>query len=317
VVSDGPDTTVPARGIAEVAAELYQGDPADFIRRRDQAARSARDDEDKGLAAEIKSLRRPSAAAAAVNLLAQERGPELDRLADLGAMLRDAQERLSGDDLRALSRQRHQLVAALVKQVRQLSRQAGRPLSDAVGREVESTLEAALADAAAAEAVRSGRLIRSLEHTGLSAVDLDGAVGGGPRPSTPPRTGGRGDGPQAGPEGGPEAERRVAASKAELEQARSELADAESEHQAATARAEAARAEADQSRERLRELGAAIRETEDRLNQLEGRRQEAGADDRRLRRAADEAGRAAESAATKCQKQRNSSPRPSMLWTRC
>ena len=56
-------------------------------------------------------------------------------------------------------------------------------MTAAVQREVESTLEAAVADKGVAEAVRHGRLTRALSHVGFGGLDLD-ATQSAPRPST-------------------------------------------------------------------------------------------------------------------------------------
>ncbi len=158
--------------------ELYGLDPSEFTARRDARATEARKEGDRELAAAVKALRRPSAAASTVNMMARSRADEVGRLIDLGARLREAQAALSGDELRALGRQRQQVVAGLAHEARRLAREAGHPISEATAREVEATFEAALADAAAGEAVRAGRLVRALEHRGMDPVDLEGAVAG-------------------------------------------------------------------------------------------------------------------------------------------
>ena len=159
--------------------ELYGMDPSEFTARRDALASQARQEGDKELATALKALRKPSAAAFTVNLMARSRPDEITHLTELGARMREAQAALSGEELRALGRQRQQLIAGLAQEARRVARQAGHPVSEAVGREVEATFEAALADAAAGEAVLQGRLIRALEHTGMDAVELAGAVAGG------------------------------------------------------------------------------------------------------------------------------------------
>jgi hypothetical protein len=49
-------------------------------------------------------------------------------------------------------------------------------VSQAIQRDVESTLDAAVTDGGAADAVRSGRMLRSLRHAGIGPVDLGGAM---------------------------------------------------------------------------------------------------------------------------------------------
>ena len=141
-----------------MADELYGLPPAEFTASRDERARLARAEGNKDLSDAIKKLRRPTASAALVNRLVREAGDQVDRLLELGESMREAQQAMAGDRLRSLSAQRRPAIQALALQARQLAAQAGRPVSDQVEREVEATLEAALADPGAAEAVRSGRL---------------------------------------------------------------------------------------------------------------------------------------------------------------
>jgi hypothetical protein len=155
--------------LTEVADRLYGLPLAQFIPARDEAARSA---DDATVSASIKKLRKPSTSAHLVNLLVRTQPDGVDELIALGAELRRAQDALAGDELRSLSRQRHQLIGSLIADA---SRLADRP-NEALAREISATLEAALADEGAAAAVRSGRMIKALTSTGFGAVELDGAV---------------------------------------------------------------------------------------------------------------------------------------------
>lgn len=270
-----------------VVDELYGLDPSEFTARRDALAAEARKGGERELAGAIKSLKKPSAAAYTVNLMARTRSEEIDRLIALGGRLREAQEALSGDDLRALGRQRQQLVAGLAGEARRTARQAGHPISDSVQREVEATFEAALGDEAAGKAVRQGRLVRSLERSGLDPVELEGAVaGGGPAsrglangrkaPATP-AAGTGDDGDELGRarrareekarEERARAEEAATRAQAEARQAQARLEDAVSEHEAAERR----RDEAEEKVSRLQELLAAARDEADRAAEEEHR----------------------------------------------
>lgn len=154
----------------EAADELYALLPQDFTGSRNARAKAAKSAGDRELASAIAGLRRPSAAAFVVNLLARERPDLVEQLLELADALRSAQETLSGPELRALSTQRHRVIASIVGEARTLA--AGREVhvSDAVQRELESTFDAALADPQAAEAVRSGRLVSALSYAGLGAA---------------------------------------------------------------------------------------------------------------------------------------------------
>ncbi len=155
----------------EVADELYGLPPGEFVAARTEAARRARTAGDRALAGGIGALGRPSTAAWACNALVRDRPDEIAGLVELGDLLREAQESLAGDELRALGTQRSRLLAALTRQARVLAARLGHPISDAVAGQVEQTLRAALADPAAGEALLAGRLTGPLSYqgTGLGA----------------------------------------------------------------------------------------------------------------------------------------------------
>src|SRR5512133_2478550 len=102
-----------AEELEDVAQRLYGLLPEEFTAARDQAARDAKANGDREGAAAITALRRPSLAAWLVNALVRHRADELEQLLALGDALRSAQLSLVGDDVRTLSRQRQQLIAAV------------------------------------------------------------------------------------------------------------------------------------------------------------------------------------------------------------
>lgn len=169
------------RGIDAIATELLQLPPAEFT-----AARNARAsaESDRELAREIKAIAKPSVAAWSVSLLASEGG--LADALELAAALGEAQNDLDAAELQTLSRQRRALVAALAKQAAALATARGVSVSSAATVEIEGTIDAAVRDAGAAEAVQSGRLVRTLIADGIDPVDLEGAVAGTPPSGSPP-----------------------------------------------------------------------------------------------------------------------------------
>ena len=154
----------------EVADELYAVPPEEFIALRTERQDAAKADGDKGLAKEIGALPKPSAAAWVSNLLVREHREEIENLVELGTLLREAQENLAGDQLRALDVQRRQLVAALTRQARALANDRGHPVSTAVATQVEDTLRAAMADPDAGEALLSGRLTSPMSYSGMGTT---------------------------------------------------------------------------------------------------------------------------------------------------
>jgi hypothetical protein len=155
----------------EVADELYGVAPGEFVAARTEAARRARAAGDRALARQVAALGKPSTAAWACNALVREEPDEIAGLVELGGLMREAQDRLAGDQLRALGTQRSRLLTALTRQARTLAARLGHPLSDAVADQVEQTLRAALADPAAGEALVAGRLTGPLSPnaTGLGS----------------------------------------------------------------------------------------------------------------------------------------------------
>jgi DNA repair exonuclease SbcCD ATPase subunit len=174
--------------LADVAHELYGLLPGDFTAERDSRAKDLKS-EDAGLARLVKALPKPTTAAWLVNQLVRHHGDEVEQVARIGAALREAQEGLEKDQLLQLNKQRHAVLRAVTRQARALANELGKPVSTAIADEVEQTLRAVMSDPDAADAVRSGALLRSLSGTGFGPVDLTEAVAvpdaesGGRRPA--------------------------------------------------------------------------------------------------------------------------------------
>lgn len=165
------------QGLADVAARLYALPFDDFVAARTAAAKDAAAvGGQRSLAAEVRSLPKPSVAAWTVNMLAARRPEILRELAGLGTSMQAAQSSLDALELRRLGQERRQLLGSAVKAARDVAEQQGRKISGAIAAEVEATLRAATADAGAAAAVQSGRLLRGLSADGVDVVDLSGAV---------------------------------------------------------------------------------------------------------------------------------------------
>lgn len=150
-----------AAGFDDIADELYRLPPEQFVTRRDDAARAATA-ADPATGKAIRALKKPSTAAWLLNQVVRANADDVHSLLDLGAALRQAQSRLEGAQLRELSQQRRQAVNALVREARKLAVRLGKPATETVAREIEQSLEAALASAEAAQAVESGRLTTAI-----------------------------------------------------------------------------------------------------------------------------------------------------------
>ncbi len=160
----------------DVLVDLYLRVPREFTAIRAARTVAARDEGEADLARRIARLPKPSAAAWLVNLLSARKNAEIEQLIALGAEMRAAEADLDAADLRRLGKQRLQLIRTIANLGKDLANSAGHRMSAAALIEVEQTLHAAMADDRAADAVRSGRLVRALTASGIEPVDLDGAV---------------------------------------------------------------------------------------------------------------------------------------------
>ncbi|MGH3683412.1 MAG: hypothetical protein ACRDT2_24560, partial [Natronosporangium sp.] len=171
----------------EGADRLYATPPRRFVAERDAAVAAAREAGDATTAAAMAKLRRPTVGAWLVNLLALRRPELVADLAELASALQSAQRELDGEQLRELGNHRRATVSALVATARELAEQADPTVAG--GKlplaEVETTLNAALADRDVAEAVRLGRLTRAVSYEGFGELPrarlrLVQGEGGGP-----------------------------------------------------------------------------------------------------------------------------------------
>ena len=163
----------------EAAAELYAVEPGRFTAERTRLGGEARAAGETDTAKAIGELRRPTTSAWLINQLVRgEQGAadEVERLEELGRDLRGAQAALDAPRMRELTKERHQLVGALVRRADDVASDAGQKVSPAVRRELEDTLGAAVADDQASLAVMSGRLTRALTYAGFGEVDITEAT---------------------------------------------------------------------------------------------------------------------------------------------
>lgn len=272
----------PTQELLAVADDLYALPLGEFTPARDARAKELKGTD---LAAPVKKLRKPSLAAWVVNLLVRRDAAQVEQVLQVGAALRQAQEAMSGDELRQLTRQRRQLTAAVTTQARRLARDEGQKVTEAVAEQVEATLTAAMLDERCALAVRSGLLVTALSATGVEEVALDGAVAlpealgfeataqEAPAPARPDL--------RVVPDPDAEAKARAAAQEA-LTEAEEELREATEERDEAresVARLEArsmqVQAEIDELRRRLAELEETAEEVDEELAGAEEARDEA------------------------------------------
>ena len=279
----------------EVAEGLYGVPPEEFVAAR-TAARDRAKGQDKELAKAVAALPKPTTAAWVCNLLVRRRPEEVSQLREVGEMLRQAQQALSGPELRQLGQQRNQVVAALARQARGLAHAEGHDVSSAVAEQVESTLRAAVVDPDAGEALAAGRLTTALTYSGLGPVDLSGALATPVRSGAAPR---RAAEPEVAAEDGADRRRREAEERRqrELEQARRDAEEAAGVALDAAATAAAAEQELAEAQQRREELRRRADELEKELRRAEREATEAATRTQQTERRRDAAVRRSETAA--------------------
>ncbi|MEO6998245.1 MAG: hypothetical protein ABI112_09200, partial [Terracoccus sp.] len=131
---------------------------------------------DKGLAASVARLRKPTVAAWAVNHYVRHHRDGLADLQGFAELLRTAQRTLDADQLRTLGRERASRVDVLADAIAVSARQTGQPLGATVLQEVRDTLTAMIADEEAEASIMTGSLVRALSYSGFGSVDMDDVV---------------------------------------------------------------------------------------------------------------------------------------------
>ena len=150
----------------EIIDRLYGLPLSEFTRERDRVARELRSEGRRAEADELKALRRPTAAAGAVNRLVREHAADVNAFLTAAAELRDAQLNHSSD-LRSATDRERELLAQLVS--------SGGPA-------VRRSLQAAAVDEDAARQLVQGRLEMELEPRGFGTL-LAHAQRTSPKPS--------------------------------------------------------------------------------------------------------------------------------------
>ena len=216
---------------------LYGLPLAAFTKERDAVARRLRAEGNRDAAAAIAELRKPVLAAWVVNRLARERSEDVKALVDAAAAIRagkleaDERFRAAADDL--------------VRAGREVLAADGRRPTDAVLRDVATTLRAAAATEP--ELLLGGRLTEPVEATGFEAM-----AGAASRRPAPPRT-------TSKPKQAPRPDRaRVQEARKALEAARGEARRLARAADAAERDARSLRADADAAEQGVVEAEAAL-----------------------------------------------------------
>ncbi|MEV0287942.1 hypothetical protein AB0H36_27830 [Kribbella sp. NPDC050820] len=153
--------------------ELYGLAPEQFIAARNGLAKAVRASGDEQTAAAIMALRKPTVSAWLANQLVRTDPDGIHALTELGEQLRETYLSADSTRRRELTRQRHDLVAQLVKIARDRAAD-GRRITVQTAERLTETLDAALVDPGASQLLRTGQLTSALRHVGFGVVDENG-----------------------------------------------------------------------------------------------------------------------------------------------
>jgi hypothetical protein len=248
---------------------LY-GLPLDeFTTQRDALAKRLRGAGDRDAAAAVKTLRKPTAGAWALNQAVRRRGAETQALLGAGERLRAAHAALlSGgdrDELRAAMDEQRRLAAVLSDSAEAIATETGKS-GPALRERVRSTLHAAALDDEVREQLRSGRLVREREAVGMGEPFGDTSKTAPPRraPDRPAKRRRPAERERSGDRRPSPEERTRAADRAKAErllaEAQAAVEDAEAAFEEASERAEAARGAVTEAESAQRERRRMLRD---------------------------------------------------------
>ena len=171
--------------VPEVARELYAQPPDGFVASRNALVQRLKAEGDAETAATVAKLRRPTVAAATVNLAALRHGDLVQELLDAGSRLGAAQRQLlsgkgsAAEELRAAGDARRRMVRELTDAAIEAATADGRE-ADHLRDEIAGTFEAATLDDALGTRLREGTIEKAVTPSaGLTGVEGFAVLPGG------------------------------------------------------------------------------------------------------------------------------------------
>jgi hypothetical protein len=153
---------------------LYGLPLEEFTAARNKLAAALKKEGKQEEADEVKTLRKPSISAWAVNQLARKERLQVRSLVTSADRLRKAQESLlrggAADELRASVERQREVVSALLKRAKEILREGGHPATEATLERIRETLTAVAGDEEGARLVEQGRLETDLDPAGFGPM---------------------------------------------------------------------------------------------------------------------------------------------------
>jgi hypothetical protein len=250
---------------------LYGLDPADFVGERDRIVRELRDAGRREEAEQVKSLRKPTVSAWAINQLARRERRDVDLLLDAGHRLREAQQGvLAGKDRTTLDEAREterEALSSLRDAAGSILAEAGSGGEPALNR-VMQTLQASAVSAEGRELLARGRFTGDLEATGFEL--LAPLTEGKRKRAAPKKTPARRQAPPRNQQ-----RERLEAARGRLREARAAARAAQQEFREAGREASKTRRELTKAEEQVEKKEAAAAEAQDAVAQAEQELREA------------------------------------------
>jgi hypothetical protein len=251
----------------DVAQELYGLSPEEFTEVRNARAKEIIASGDRELGTEVRKLPKPTVAAWLANMLVRTRTPKIKELVALGPELREAQSQGERADMRRVLDRRREIIKDLVGAASEGATEAGYSMGSQVQRQVEETLEAAVADPESAALLNAGTLSGPLAFIGFggeSATQRRSAKPQGEKSTgTPSHTNESGGNTRAAERALAKAAESLSSAQRAMESAKASIEDAGGRQNEASVRHQAATKElrdADRDRKRAnQELEAALR----------------------------------------------------------
>ena len=228
----------------DITAELYALPLDEFTDARNARAKELSSAGDKGRAAAIKALKKPSVPAWAVDQVARAHAKDVEKLFDIGADLRAAQRKLmsSGDTeaVREAQTAERAAVKDLVAKAKKILTDAGNKPNEATLERIADTFYATAVDEEGRERVRMGTLERELKRVGFGDIGgLTVVPSGEKKVQTPKARSAR-------------LEKEAAKLRSKADEEERAADEAEELSETLSKEAEAARARADEAREKAR-----------------------------------------------------------------
>jgi hypothetical protein len=153
---------------------LYSLPLEEFTAARNKLAAALKKGGEQEAAEQVKSLRKPSLSAWAVNQLARKERMQVRSLVTSAERLRKAQAGLlrggEAEELRASVERQREVVGALVKRAKELLREGGHPTTDATLERIRDTFTAVASDEEGGQLVQEGRLETDLDPAGFGPM---------------------------------------------------------------------------------------------------------------------------------------------------